>query len=317
MDRISASTVRTIHELTRNITNRIVRLAVKERRLAATKEAKRKLKVMSKRVDLYSSYQNFTDAVLNDIRKETFGTDIGQNSWLTVAEYDRFLSWLQLVDGGDILEVASGSGGPALYVARTTGCRVTGIDANESGVATASEMAERAGLADRVQFKVANANATLPFPDNSFDALLCIDSMNHFPNRLDVLREWHRVLRPGCRAVFTDPVVVTGAVTNDELALRSSVGLFLFVPPGLNEQLITQAGFDLIKQEDVTENAALISDRWHQARQSHKADLLRIEGEERFAGLQKFFDSVHTLTSEGRLSRIVYLVEKPGFGSRE
>src|SRR5262249_36229938 len=116
---------------------------------------------------------------------------------------------------------------------------------------------------------------------------------------------------PGKRGLFTDPVVITGPVTNNELALRSSVGFFLFVPPGQNEQLIEQAGFRLIQQEDVTSNAALVSRRWHSARSNHKTELLEIEGEERFESLQKFFDAVHKLTSEKRLSRIVYLVEKP------
>jgi hypothetical protein len=105
--------------------------------------------------------------------------------------------------------------------------------------------------------------------------------------------------------------VITGPVTNDELALRSSIGLFLFVPPGVNEQLIETAGFHLVKQEDVTENAALVSGRWHQARERHKDDLLQIEGEERYSGLQKFFAAVHQLTSERRLARIVYLAQKP------
>jgi hypothetical protein len=110
--------------------------------------------------------------------------------------------------------------------------------------------------------------------------------------------------------LFTDPVVITGPVTNDELAMRSLVGLFLFVPPGVNEQLIENAGLHLVQQENVTENAALISGRWHQARQRHKDALLQIEGEERFEGLQQFFAMVHRLTLERRLSRIVYLVEK-------
>jgi SAM-dependent methyltransferase len=267
---------------------------------------------MPERVDLFdSTYKHFTEQVLDAIRKQTFGTDIGQNSWVTVDEYERFADWLKLSAESHVLEVASGSGGPALYLAQTTGCRVTGIDANENGVATATEMVAKTGQSEQVTFKVANATAQLPFETNTFDALLCIDSMNHFPNRLEVFKEWRRVLRPGGRALFTDPVVITGPVTNDELALRSLVGLFLFVPPGINEQFIEQAGFQLIRQEDVSANAALVSLRWRQSRETHEAELLRIEGEERFAGLQRFFAAVHDLTSQKRLSRILYLVEKP------
>ena len=266
---------------------------------------------MTKRIDLFdSTYGHFTKHVLETIRKETFGQDIGQNSWNTVDEYDRFLSWLDLRPEHHALEVASGSGGPACYLVNRLGCRVTGIDANESGVATATQRAANSNQADRVTFTVADANSRLPFDDDSFDAVLCIDSMNHFPERLKVLQEWRRVLRPGRRAVFTDPVVIAGPVTNDELALRSSIGLFLFVPPGINEQLIEAAGLHLLRQEDVTANAALVSGRWRESRQRHKDALIKIEGEERFAGLQQFFAAVHRLTSESRLSRIAYLVEK-------
>jgi len=267
---------------------------------------------MTKHIDLFdSTYSHFTDQVLEAIRKETFGRDIGQNSWTTADEYDRFISLLGLEPGHHVLEVASGSGGPALYLANQTNCHVTGIDANESGVATATQIAVNANAAAQVSFRVADANAPLPFEGDTFDALVCIDSMNHFPNRLSVFREWQRVLRPAGRAVFTDPVVITGLVTNDELALRSSIGLFLFAPPSVNEQLIDTSGFHLVQQADVTENAALVSGRWHQSRQRHKDALLEIEGEERFEGLQKFFAAVHSLTSERRLSRIAYLVEKP------
>ena len=125
-----------------------------------------------------------------------------------------------------------------------------------------------------------------------------------------MLREWCRVLRPRHRAVFTDPIVITGPITNEELALRSSIGLFVFVPSGLNDALIQQAGFGLVRQEDVSENAALVASRWRDARDAHRDDLVRIEGEERFDGLQRFFDAVHRLTRERRLSRIAYVAEK-------
>jgi SAM-dependent methyltransferase len=266
---------------------------------------------VTKRIDLFESiYSNFTERVVAAIRVETFGRDIGQNSWLTADEYDRFVSWLGLAPESHALEVASGSGGPALYLAGKAGCRVTGIDASESGVAEAARRAADSSLTHQVNFKLTDANARLPFEDEAFDAVVCIDSMNHLPDRAGVLREWRRVLRAGGRAVFTDPVLITGPVTSDELAVRSSVGIFLFVPPGVNERLIEEAGLLLVRQEDVTENAALISGRWHEARRRRRDDLLRIEGEERFEGLQQFFAAVHSLTGERRLSRIAYLVEK-------
>jgi SAM-dependent methyltransferase len=267
---------------------------------------------MSARIDLfYNTYANFTDQVLAAVREETYGPDIGQNSWVTVDEYDRYITDLKLDATSHVLEVASGSGGPALYVARKAGCQVTGIDANPNGVATANGSAARAGCRARVDFQLADATGPLPFPAASFDALLCIDSMNHFPNRAAVLRDWWSLLKPGGRAMFTDPVVITGPVTNDELAQRSSIGLFVFLPRGLNEELIMKAGFRIVSQTDATENAALVSHRWRAARARFRDDLIRIEGEERFDGVQSFLGAVHRLTSERRLSRIAYLVEKP------
>src|SRR5262245_1654605 len=122
---------------------------------------------MTERVDLFDgTYSHFTDRVLDAIRKETFGTDIGQNSWLTVDEYERWLPWLGLAAGQRIIEIASGSGGPARYAALATGCHVTGVDANPSGVATATAMAAAAGESAHVQFSVADANARLPFDDH-------------------------------------------------------------------------------------------------------------------------------------------------------
>ena len=206
--------------------------------------------------------------------------------------------------------MASGSGGPAIFLAELCGGAVTGIDINQHGVATA--IAAGGSLRSRRSRRVqdTDADAILPFSDQSFDAILCVDSANHFPDRLGVLKEWHRVLKPGGRALFTDPVVVTGLVSKDELAERSSVGFFLFAPPGVNEKLIAEAGLELVRQEDVTPNAAMVSKRWHDARAEDREALVQIEGDERYAGLQRFFAAVHQLTSERRLSRIAYIAER-------
>ncbi|HLO33447.1 MAG TPA: methyltransferase domain-containing protein [Anaerolineales bacterium] len=265
---------------------------------------------MSNQVDLYNStYGNFKEQVLADVRRETYGEDIGQNSWITTEEYDRFYDWLDLSAGDHVLEVASGSGGPALYLAKKFKCRITGLDINEEGIKTAARHALDTHITD-ARFQIADMDQRLPFDAETFEAVMCVDSMNHFRNRLEYLKEWQRVLKPGKRALFTDPVVITGPVSNEELAARSSIGFFLFVPLGMTETLIKEAGFKLIRCEDVTGNIELTSGRWHASRQKHRADLIKIEGEERFDGLQKFLSTVHTLTRERRLSRFVFLVEK-------
>src|ERR1700756_936967 len=93
-----------------------------------------------------ANYGNFQKQLYEEIRREAFGEDIGQNSWLTSDEHDRFLSWLDLTPGRTLLDVACGAGGPALRAAASTGCSVVGIDVHEQVVTTANELAAQRDL---------------------------------------------------------------------------------------------------------------------------------------------------------------------------
>jgi hypothetical protein len=110
--------------------------------------------------------------------------------------------------------------------------------------------------------------------------------------------------------LFTDALVITGQVSQQEIATRSSIGLYFFVPPGENERLIETAGFQLLAADDETTSAATIAQRWHDAREKHRVELTAREGETNFAGLQRFLACVHTLSDERRLSRYCYIAER-------
>jgi hypothetical protein len=92
--------------------------------------------------------------------------------------------------------------------------------------------------------------------------------------------------------------------------MNPKVDLCLKVAVGVNERLIAEAGFALVRREDVSANAALVSQHWHDARTADRDALIQLEGEERYRNLQEFFAVVHRLTSEQRLSRFVYLAQR-------
>jgi ubiquinone/menaquinone biosynthesis C-methylase UbiE len=261
---------------------------------------------MKKPVDLYDShYEKVEAGVYRAVREEAFGEDLGQTSWITAAECDEFFRWLDPGSDQRVLEVACGSGGVAMRIAEHRNVSIVGVDINESAVSAATARARTRAVQNPVEFRVADANETLPFPDESFDALFCNDSINHLRDRRAVLAEWYRVLRSGGRCLYTDPIVVTGCLSNAEIETRSSIGFFLFTPQGTNEALIRAAGFRLVLTADVTESVSRASRRWYDARAKRREALCELEGEPKFEELQRFLATVHTLASERRLSRFV------------
>jgi SAM-dependent methyltransferase len=263
-------------------------------------------------VDHYSAhYRDFAADVYRDVRREAFAEDIGQNSWLTIDELERFRSRLELGPAARLLDVGCGSGGPALHLVGLTGCEVVGVDLYEEAVADGNRTAREAGLETRASFLQADASRPLAFNNGFFDAILCVDAINHLRGRNDILGDWARLLQPGGRLVFTDPVTVTGILTSDEIAIRTSIGYLLFVPPGENERLLTEAGLSVLAVEDTTEELAVVARRRHDARAKHAEALRQVEGNEAFEGRQRFFDTVATLARERRLSRFAYVAEKP------
>jgi SAM-dependent methyltransferase len=267
---------------------------------------------MPKEVDLYDGhYERLATDPQTAVRRQTYDEDLGQASWITLAEALDFFRVLELSPGRTALEIACGSGGVTCRMALETGATCVGVDINPRGIEAAERRTREQSLSPQLSFRLVDAAKRLPFPDESFDAVFCNDSINHLPGRLEVLRDWHRVLRPGGRLLFTDPIVITGQLTNEEVRERSSIGFFMFTPVGCNERLLAQSGFVVREVRDVTCAVTSVSGRWREARSERRDALVKLEGEEGFLGLQRFLDAVHTLASERRLSRYMYLASKP------
>lgn len=262
-------------------------------------------------VDLYdSAYGNYESDTYRQVRIETYGEDLGQTSWVTTEESREIPQLLDLRPDSFVLELGCGSGGYALHLAEKVGCRLVGLDINAPGVRNANQLALARGLAPQVHFEQCDVSKHLPFDDASFDAVFSNDVLCHLPGRPQVLAEMFRVLKPGGRMLFSDALVVGGMLSHEEIATRSSIGFYVYSPPGENERLMERAGFRQLRVTDTTESAARIAKQWHQAREKRKQQLAAAEGGINFEGLQRFLSCVHIVTAEKRLRRYLHVATK-------
>lgn len=103
---------------------------------------------------------------------------------------------LPLQPGLRILDIGSGLGGAARYIAEAFGCHVTGIDLTYDYCHGAKRFGELTSLADRTTFIQGDAT-TLPFPDNFFNIVWTIHTAMNIPDKAKLYCEINRVLKPG------------------------------------------------------------------------------------------------------------------------
>jgi sarcosine/dimethylglycine N-methyltransferase len=95
-----------------------------------------------------------------------------------------------------VLDVCSGVGGPARYLAHRYGCPVTGLDITESRHLAAQRLTGLVGLGHLVDFRLGNALA-MPFADRSFDVVIGQEAFAHVPDKPRLIAECARVVKVG------------------------------------------------------------------------------------------------------------------------
>jgi sarcosine/dimethylglycine N-methyltransferase len=102
-----------------------------------------------------------------------------------------------------VLDVCSGMGGPARYLAHRLGCRVTGLDITKSRHESAIRLTALVRLDHLVGFRLGNA-LDMPFGDATFDVVIGQEAFAHVPDKPRLIAECARVVRPGGAIAFTD-----------------------------------------------------------------------------------------------------------------
>jgi sarcosine/dimethylglycine N-methyltransferase len=129
------------------------------------------------------------------------GEYVGQESFMSADEVLALARASGVKDGAWVLDLCCGRGGPALHLAQHTGCQIVGIDRSPEAIALARAAATRRGLGRLTTFLVADAAS--PPLGGVFDAVVLYETMLTFAEKAQLLREVHRLLRPGGRFALT------------------------------------------------------------------------------------------------------------------
>jgi sarcosine/dimethylglycine N-methyltransferase len=159
----------------------------------------------------------------------------------------------RITAGVSVLDVGSGVGGPARFLAATYGCRVTGVDLSEPFVDAARYLTERTGQSGRVSFEIASALA-LPFEGGRFDVVLLQHVAMNISDRARLYREIRRVLKLGGRFATFDVVLNSGEPHYPLPWARTPATSFLLTAAATREA-IEPAGFRTLVWQDDTEAA--------------------------------------------------------------
>jgi ubiquinone/menaquinone biosynthesis C-methylase UbiE len=241
----------------------------------------------------------------------------GRLAGFTLGATEAVLEAARLRAGMRVLDLASGVGDPALSIAEAVGASglVTATDLGPGMIGLAEELARARGL-HNIEFRVVDVES-LPFPDESFDAVTCRFGVMFFPDQIKAFRECRRVLKPGGRIAF----VVWGSKQQPFVATTSDVLMkfaempppdpdaphaFMFGERGLLQSRLQTARFANAREEVRTVTGhwtGTAEDFWQQFSEvgpQHRTVLSKLSIQQRsameaeiYANLQRFSDAAN------------------------
>lgn len=139
-----------------------------------------------------------------------------------------------------VLNVGCGAGGTTTFIVENFGCHVVGVDIKENMIESARKWAQRKGVVEKTEFRVADAQ-DLPFEDNEFDILIC-ESVNIFiPDKAKAVGEYNRVVKPGGAIGLNEPIFIKSPSPAAAKLMADYVGHEI-LPSSVWEDLLRDVG---------------------------------------------------------------------------
>jgi sarcosine/dimethylglycine N-methyltransferase len=202
-----------------------------------------------------------------------------------------------------VLDIGAGVGGPARFLAHTTGCHVTALELQPDLHRIGLDLTRRCGLADRVSHVCGDA-LSQSMPPAAFDAVISILAILHIPDRPALMRRVQTVLRPGGRCYLEDLAQRAPFAASELAELRSVVhGVTVTSIEDYADDL-RQAGLSDVVATDMTDDWAPFAAQrladWRHDRHAYIA----LHGEDTWGSQDTFYAVIDRLYRSGSLGGV-------------
>jgi len=226
---------------------------------------------------------------------------------------DIFIEKLEINEKTKILDVGSGMGGPARYIANQTGAEITAIELQSDQNNLAKDLTKKCGLSNKVNH-ICGDILDYDFKNQTFDAVVSWLTLYHIANHEILLKKLFDLLNPN-GFFYTEDITSRINLSNaDRKEIKKEIyGIHL---PYFDNYIsnLEQNGFKLIFSEDMSSSWTDFTKERIKKYNSEKERNIRVHGKEVYDNLNSFYNFVGQYFSNGKLGGIRVIAKKLATG---
>ena len=226
---------------------------------------------------------------------------------------DIFIEKLEINEKTKILDVGSGIGGPARYIANQTGAEITAIELQSDQNNLAKDLTKKCGLSNKVNH-ICGDILDYDFKNQTFDAVVSWLTLYHIANHEILLKKLFDLLNPNGFFYTEDITSRINLSDADRKEIKKEIyGIHL---PYFDNYIsnLEQNGFKLIFSEDMSSSWTDFTKERIKKYNSEKERNIRVHGKEVYDSLNSFYNFVGQYFSNGKLGGIRVIAKKLATG---